>query len=606
MRTDPGTVCTSASHTTFKQLAITIISVIGPGVPVGYALLIWRLNHVGGGAAAPSAWRGLSDPATRASYGGLYEMYRYSSPPDALLQGEEEQPRTYCARLHLLRYKISVAVSPYFESLLFVEKLLLVLSMQIIPTLDAQAGAQAAVYAVFSVLLVCVWPYRKLDVRIGVHFWWPCLSRCSMPPDGEAITSYHVGWRKGRWGYMWRQHVTLVDALNFTALSSQVVPLLNILLTVLAGGRGAGVLAIFLIGLNCTQIGLTLAAWISCVVTWQTQTKELLKLDRARAAIKALRARRRAYGDTDSDDDDDVLASRARLATAESSDDDSMHAPAGVHATPASLIAMTRAMQLVSTDVPALARWESAGAMLPSPAARDARSRDRTKPPGCFPLCWAWSKTIVGVALSELTDRSYQEVCTAIRDGGAMMAAFTASGRYNRRTSLRDTIEALTMATIAHLQLRHDAVMREPEARELAPEIVQQIAELQRLYAKHGYAQPHHKTPAEAARDRKAAQEARLVQRARFFTRHFGRATALSQRLAGAGASAATAASAPSGSTETVEGAGLSASKGAAICLVTLVVLALSIGTITDVQLAPQLKLAPPPPPLPPPLAPAI
>jgi hypothetical protein len=78
LRSDPTTMCTSAKHLRFRLYAMVLIVVVGPGVPVGY--LLW-LRHLRGHALSNAAllrpaWRGLSDPSTRAGWGGLYEMVR--------------------------------------------------------------------------------------------------------------------------------------------------------------------------------------------------------------------------------------------------------------------------------------------------------------------------------------------------------------------------------------------------------------------------------------------------------------------------------------------------------------------------------------------------
>jgi hypothetical protein len=304
MRSSPTTLCTSASHLAFQRMATAIICLVGPGVPIMYALWIFRLRRVAMERTelSESAWCGLADPATRSAWGSLYEMYRYSSVPDALERGVS--PGTRWERFKDWRFKVSVHVSPFFESFLFVEKLMLVLAMHTISTPGGQAGAQAAIYVIFALLVAFIWPFRKLDVRIGLFFWWSTLP-ARWQPESD-LPSFHVGWRRVCCGYVWRNHITLLDCLNLTALSANVVPFVNIIATLMVGegGQGEAVLAVFLIGahfrawarhagsvfmclhhlsgVNCLEIALTVAAWVSCVVTWQTQTLSLVKLERQR------------------------------------------------------------------------------------------------------------------------------------------------------------------------------------------------------------------------------------------------------------------------------------------------------------------------------------
>ena len=83
MRTDPKTSCTSDTHIRFKRIATALICIIGPGVPLGYAYFIRRLRAQAKAATDAAGrttlrrrvWVGLSDPLTRASWGGLYDMH---------------------------------------------------------------------------------------------------------------------------------------------------------------------------------------------------------------------------------------------------------------------------------------------------------------------------------------------------------------------------------------------------------------------------------------------------------------------------------------------------------------------------------------------------
>lgn len=77
MLTDSKTQCNTAKHASFKQLATVLVCLVGPGVPILYAVLIRLLRRNASrrdaGAArkhiARFTWRGLGDPFTRVTWG---------------------------------------------------------------------------------------------------------------------------------------------------------------------------------------------------------------------------------------------------------------------------------------------------------------------------------------------------------------------------------------------------------------------------------------------------------------------------------------------------------------------------------------------------------
>jgi hypothetical protein len=79
LRTDPNTVCSSAAHKKVQSLAAALITIVGAGVPIGYALWLryLRSESVRDSLVTNPAWKGLNDPSARASWGGLYEMVRW-------------------------------------------------------------------------------------------------------------------------------------------------------------------------------------------------------------------------------------------------------------------------------------------------------------------------------------------------------------------------------------------------------------------------------------------------------------------------------------------------------------------------------------------------
>ena len=178
MRTDPKTVCTTKVHQRFKNFATALICIIGPGVPLGYAYFIRRLRADAKAAADANGrttmrrrvWTGLSDPLTRTSWGGLYDMYchchDYSADDEAGgVDGlNAELPTTRRARfVHSFkktRFRIRLSVSAYYECFIFVEKLLLVVAMHMLSSINAKAIAQAVVYAIYALLQMYLWPFQ--------------------------------------------------------------------------------------------------------------------------------------------------------------------------------------------------------------------------------------------------------------------------------------------------------------------------------------------------------------------------------------------------------------------------------------------------------------
>jgi hypothetical protein len=256
MRNDPKTICDSASHLRLRRLATALIVIIGPGVPICHVLWIRRLKRVAKNEhlLVRRSWRGVADPLTRARWGTLYEAYKFinaESSPGALTT---EQPATrrqrLVARIQAAQFRACVAMSTYFESSIYVQKMLLVLATHLVGGVNGKAGVQVAVYAVFATILLFVWPYRQLDVRISLLGWAPVLPRRMHPaaPGAGVDSEYKTGWRKAQFGYVWSSHLTITDALNWTALSANVVPLITLVCGLLFGSDNSnGVLGIFLI-----------------------------------------------------------------------------------------------------------------------------------------------------------------------------------------------------------------------------------------------------------------------------------------------------------------------------------------------------------------------
>jgi hypothetical protein len=67
LRSDPNTLCTSRKHHRFRLIAMILIVVIGPGVPVGYAL--W-LRHLRGHALSTAASSSARSDTVRSTASG--------------------------------------------------------------------------------------------------------------------------------------------------------------------------------------------------------------------------------------------------------------------------------------------------------------------------------------------------------------------------------------------------------------------------------------------------------------------------------------------------------------------------------------------------------
>jgi hypothetical protein len=227
-----------------------VLVIAGVGVPA--ALALW-LRHLQGAARVQPqvlrpAWRGLADPATRTVWGTLYEMYCFGE--------RDTDAQQHAASLHplvQLRLALAAALAPCFEALLLLQKAFLVLAAHVIRAPTAQAATQLAIYAASAALLCVVWPYKRVALRV--------------PLAGAAF-------------------LRVPDVLNWTALAVNLVPLLNLLAALAAGGRGAPVLDVFLVGLDVAAVALLVAAWLACVLSWRQHTRALEALHAPRGRGK--------------------------------------------------------------------------------------------------------------------------------------------------------------------------------------------------------------------------------------------------------------------------------------------------------------------------------
>jgi hypothetical protein len=310
LRADPTVFCDTQTHRRFQRLALGCIIGIGAGVPLLYALWIhilrrWaRATNVashGGPLLKRPTWTGLGDPSTRASWGPLYEMYRFSSAFDEVPLSDAT-PLLQRARIWLLHH-----LAPSFESTLLLQKLLIVLVTNLVPDKGAsRALAQIGVHAASAALIAWLQPFQRLDVRVPVLVWTPVLppslrphlsaqaqreleaARAADLPAAEALRKADPGTEDYRThrcklfgiacGWAWVTHLLVADALNHTAISTSLVQIVNLASALLAAGGGARALGVALIGINCCNILLALAAWLTCAICWSVNTKLLLEI----------------------------------------------------------------------------------------------------------------------------------------------------------------------------------------------------------------------------------------------------------------------------------------------------------------------------------------
>ena len=240
LRAFPDTSCASTSHKKMQRLALGLLVTIGPGIPLMYVLYIRRLQR--------ATKLGLSDPRTLVAFGGLYGVYkfRFSTPPlqspehnaSVEADGNDQPPtRGWRSKFAKSRYRLCVAVAPYYEVLIYFQKFLVVIfSTAPFRTDGARAAGLLATYIASSVLLAAVWPFQRLDVTFRMPLWLPRKPTASwlMPEEWNPST-----WRLlPRSGYMCTARVRVTDALNVSCLLTNLIPALNIVVALSANGKG--------------------------------------------------------------------------------------------------------------------------------------------------------------------------------------------------------------------------------------------------------------------------------------------------------------------------------------------------------------------------------
>ena len=308
LRSDPKIFCDTAKHHALRQWAAVCIVVVGAGVPllcIAWVKYLQRSAHSTRFSVAMMRpyWRGLGDPSTRYGWGGFYEMYRFAAPPPGtkLFTARGACPLTsdelahissavqlrlrLLDRLDAVRLHVSLRVAPVFEAFIYIQKLLLLVALNLASSTGLLAASHAIIYAGMACAVALIWPCRRLNVFVPALFWVPHVP-AKYQPSTEAMQAARKASRlfpKGfqrhpKRGWVWRGHVLINDVLNIALLFANVVPFLNVVLVLIPSKAGTGVLQTFLIGLNCINIIITLGSWLFSIATWRFQAMELLRV----------------------------------------------------------------------------------------------------------------------------------------------------------------------------------------------------------------------------------------------------------------------------------------------------------------------------------------
>ena len=457
LRADPKTFCNTAAHRSWQRLAGGLIGGVGAGFPLLVALLIRRLRAKARAANVDAAgepllrrayWTGLGDPTMRMSFGPLWEPYKYSKEADAFpAAAAADAARSSALHLWALRH-----FAPAFEAFLLAQKLVLVLFTNLLPDAGAtRSGAQLAMHVCWAVLLAWLRPYARLDVRVPVALWTPYLPPSARPPvPGDAAyeepengvdefrtrrmrpAGVHVGW-------LWVSHLMVVDALNATAIANSLVQAVNLAATLAAQGGGENALGVALIGINCLNILLSLAAWLTSVRRWRVNTSLLLQVTELRRETAAkLEAKENDGGDASEEEEEP---------------------PTPV--SPAS--ASSASPRSKNNSMLTVGRTEST---------RRAR------------ISAAISSYMAG-DMAPIEDLEYDELLALMRAAGEWTAGLRAKGRMNDCAELRSVVEVLTAQQLAALQQYRAACVR-CELHDDAARIEAQMRNLEQAFADAG------------------------------------------------------------------------------------------------------------------------
>jgi hypothetical protein len=345
-----------------------------------------------------------------------------------------------------------------------------------------------------------VWPFQKLDVKFGLYWWQPQLpqqfrsnvaamsQRCrsaasaarraclrhlrpqkntSPPPsprssatldtadapeDDAAEAQQLPGWSQTRFGWVWCSYVLIPDSLNAAALAANAVPAFSIVTALAAAEVGAAVLGVFLAGLSALLAALMLAAWLSCIVAWRTQSAELRSMHELRLA--------QLQNVEDAGSLPGVLRSVSVLLCAQTS------------------------FVCGARPVPYFAQ-------VAAPASAAA----------CLPRV-SHALAMLDPATCALAERDIAAVEDAIATRGEVLSQLRARCRFHEAAVMTQSVAALTATFLARLQLHH-AVWAH-RIIDQGSQIVDAMRRLESLFEVHQFEEVHHVPPAQlrAARER--------------------------------------------------------------------------------------------------------
>jgi hypothetical protein len=429
----------------------------------------------------------------------------------------------------------------------YVQKLLLLLAKNLSPGVTFQALASAGVYFVQAIVVLLVWPCQRLDVRIFVTVWVPVLPARWQPSTdvqkaAQRKTARLIGWRRtGRagCGWVWSGHLHISDALNVTYMSANVIPFLNIVSVLAANGSGAGILKVFLIGLNILNLLCVLAIYLFCVVKWKLQSRDLIALRRGdvvteesnpfvRPAPAALDVAAAAGGPSnfeasgsepqlnwdDAWRDAPAGGEEAGLSSIDGWDPAANHPPGGLD--------LRADMAFLS----AVDGWDTSIAHPPGGVdltveafAEDAEEEVEAdgvalKNAGCCTSSLAMMQVASGLAKRSLTfRRPVEEVASTIVAATGKFKALHARGYCIEAEALTETSEVLVKATLSRLAEQRVFLLRSQRGHAAAAHVAASMKNLELLFSYSGFERSHYADPHKAAEERKAAALAKLEAR---------------------------------------------------------------------------------------------
>ena len=499
MRTDTNVSCTTHKLLSFRKTAAAVVTIVGGGVPVVTALWLRRLRRQAkqDSGLRLSSWQGLADPVVRLGWGGFYEMYRYRIIPShddgtapvtadyGVLNERIRKRLQFRARLDRLTYKYAVACAPYFESMVYTEKFLVLIALHLVRKPALQTAIQIVVYSAMSCIIFVLWPCQRLEVNIFAMAWLPHL-----PLPWRIGT----GWRKARFGWLWTGHILVQDALNFTTLAANIVPHFNVVTVALSNGRGTGVLQTFLIGLNVLNTTSICATWLYSVVSWRVQSQELLAMKKSVSVSGET-----AAADEGSEQHDDADEPKSEEEHTPPPEVESVDGVDGYVPGTGKGYRVVEVVENHAGDDDADSELAAQDAMFKSLSTRQKAG--------------ALLKAAAGFARAALTEkRDFAEVCATVEKAKKKRASLLTQGRVTEAEALEDMVETLVKVALARLEQRRLFLVHHSRCTDLVDGLTGQIKQLEDLFHAAGFERTHFVEPdvAEKRRLHAAVMEAEM------------------------------------------------------------------------------------------------